>query len=106
MTNPVNLERDDAAKLIPARPPTERTVNPVQPYPGTQPVQPRGEAAATPKKPRRQLQRRKGERRKQNIPVLLDTRSGRDRRNAVSAAGVELEGDSETPPHTGIDVYT
>lgn len=41
-------------------------------------------------------ERRKGERRKRNLPVLLDTRSQRDRRrNGV---------DADTGP-TGIDIY-
>ena len=61
-----------------------RGVNAVAPYPKVHPVQ-IGEDRRARQKPvtdRRQGERRKGaERRKQQIPVLLDTRSQHDRRS-------------------------
>ena len=103
----INIPRDDAATRIDTKAVAERTVEQTNPYPTVQPVKAHEEATETPPKtPRKQVQRRKGERRKTQQPVLLDTRSGRDRRNVAQNANVELEGEEAAENRTGIDVYS
>jgi len=106
MLTVTSYPNDDAAILKDPKAVTPRTVKQAQPYPGVQPVQPRDARERPPEHPpRRQTQRRREERRKANLPVLLDTRSGRDRRNAAADAGVQVEG-AGAPTATGIDVYS
>ena len=103
----INIPKDDAASRIDTKAVAERNVKEAEPYPTVQPVKAHEEVTqAPPSAPRKQTQRRKGERRKQNIPVLLDTRSGHDRRNAAHNEDVELEGDTPDTGRTGIDIYT
>lgn len=103
----MNMPRDDAAIHIDTKTVRKRTVAPAQPYPATPPVQAEQDAAeAPPQTPRRPPQRRQNERRKQNLPVLLDTRSGHDRRNILhnSEAGTEDPTTHSSP--AGINVYS
>ena len=103
----INIPRDDAATRIDTKAVAERTVEQVNPYPTVQPVKAHEEVTeAPPQTPRKQTQRRKGERRKAQRPVLLDTRSGHDRRNAAQNANIELEGEQPAENKTGIDIYS
>ncbi len=98
MTSVVNMPRDDAAINIDTKAVAKRNVKPAEPYPATPPVKEHegGHVAVPPVKPR---QRRQGDRRQRDEPVLLDTRNGRDRRKSG-----EQDGDDDT--QTGhIDVY-
>ena len=98
----INMPRDDAA-LHSTKSSPNRTVNETQPYPTTQPVQKEKDVtSAPPKKPQANQQRRKRDRRKKDIPVLLDTRSGHDRRNAAQD-DEQGKADDKT---SGIDIYT
>jgi hypothetical protein len=100
----VNMPRDDAA-LHTTKTASNRTVKETQPYPATPAVQAHEEATRAPRKnPQKSPQRRKFERRKDNLPVLLDTRSGHDRRNAIDSHSAESEDENST--NTGIDIYT
>jgi hypothetical protein len=103
----VNMPRDDAALRIDPKAPRARNVNPLEPYPAAQPVQPHEEPTTAPKKPagRKPQQRRKGERRQKNQPVLLDTRSGGDRRKSAQQETASEDGQATTPAKH-IDVYT
>lgn len=106
MTN-VNMPRDDAANRIDPKAAADRSVKEVSSYPGTQPVTPHEDVTrAPPKTPRKQAQRRKKERRKKEQQILLDTRDGRDRRNAAQANNVEIEGENKGNGKTGIDVFS
>ncbi|HEC19229.1 MAG TPA: hypothetical protein ENI97_07780 [Gammaproteobacteria bacterium] len=98
------MPRDDAA-LHTNSSPANRTVNETQPYPATQAVQAHEEAPPAPNQrvTRNQRQRRRHERRQKNIPVLLDTRSGRERRNALNRQGEQSDGNTVS---TGIDIHT
>lgn len=99
----VNMPRDDAA--LHATKTTDRTVKETQPYPITPAVQPHEDVTRAPRKnPLKAQQRRKQERRKENRPVLLDTRSGHDRRNAGDQQNAESE--SDNTQNTGINIYT
>ena len=76
-----------------------------QPYPTTPAVQEHEDVAHKPQKnPQKASQRRKDERRQENTPVLLDTRSGHDRRNAADPQNADT--DDDNPKSTGIDIYT
>ena len=100
----VNMPRDDAA-INATKTATNRTVKETQPYPTTQAVQAHEDAIRAPRKnPQKSQQRRKRERRKEITPVLLDTRSGHDRRNAADPQNVDT--DDDKPKSTGIDIYT
>ena len=104
----VNMPRDDAANLINSKALPDNSVKEVSPYSTVQPVKPHEDVMQAPQRrqlPRKISQRRKGERRKQKQQVLLDTRSGRDRRNVVSSEALEIEGDGQTGI-AGIDVYS
>lgn len=103
----INIPRDDAASRIDTKAVSERTVQQTNPYPTVQPVKAHEETTKAPlQPPRKQTQRRKNERRKSQQAVLLDTRSGRDRRNAAQNTNIELEGDKPADNSTGIDVYS
>jgi len=100
----VNMPRDDAA-IHTTKTATNRTVKETQPYPTTPAVQAHEDVARAPQKnPQKPKQRRKRERRKANAPVLLDTRSGHDRRNAADPQNVDTNDDK--PKRTGIDIYS
>ncbi len=108
MLTAITLPNDDAAILKDTKTVTPRTVNQVQPYPT---VQPRDGSAEAPKSPVHKLsQQRREERRKNQTPVLLDTRSGHDRRNIAGVEGVVVDvttdADTERRAATGIDVYS
>jgi hypothetical protein len=103
----VNIPRDDAATHIDTKAARKRTVAPAQPYPATPPVQTEQSAIETPSRAPRQLrQRRQGERRKQSLPVLLDTRSRHDRRNILRNSETGAESETDNPGSAGIDVYS
>ncbi len=94
----VDLPRDDAALKINAKAVAKRNVKPAEGYPVTPAVK-EEEQRHTPVPPVQARQRRReGERRQRDEPVLLDTRSGRDRRKQGE------EGDGDTPAGH-IDVY-
>ena len=100
----VNMPRDDAA-IHATKTATNRTVKETQPYPTTQAVQAHEDVARAPRKnPQKPKQRRKRERRKANAPVLLDTRSGHDRRNVIDPQNADT--DDDKPKRTGIDIYS
>lgn len=103
----VNLPRDDAANRIDTKSVADRSVKQVEPYPTVQPVKEHEDVTNAPTRiPQRSMQRRKQERRKKDVPVLLDTRVGHDRRNASNTANSEQEDASEENSRTGIDVYS
>lgn len=100
----VNMPRDDAA-IHTSKTATNRTVKETQPYPTTQAVQAHEDVARAPqKKSQKAKQRRKRERRKEHAPVLLDTRSGHDRRNVIDPQNADTKDDDQKP--TGINIYT
>jgi hypothetical protein len=102
----VNMPRDDAAIRIDPKAPRTRNVNPLEPYPAAHPVQPHEEATTAPEHPKRKpQQRRQGDRRKKDDPVLLDTRSGGDRRKGAPQENASENGQADTPAKH-IDVYT
>ncbi|NOX76342.1 MAG: hypothetical protein GXP17_06960 [Gammaproteobacteria bacterium] len=108
MLTAITLPNDDAAVLKDTKAITPRTVSQVQPFPT---VQPRDGSAEAPKPPVRKLsQRRKAERRKTKDAVLLDTRSGHDRRNIIGGEEVRVEGatkmGAERRAATGVNVYS
>ncbi len=76
----VNMPRDDAAINTNTKTVAKRDVKPTEPYPATLPVKKHeeGHVAAPPVQARQQ--RRQGDRRQKDEPVLLDTRTGHDRR--------------------------
>lgn len=101
----VNMPRDDAA-LKTTKTATNRTVKEIQPYPATPAVQAHEDATQAPQKnPQKPQQRRKYERRKENRSVLLDTRSGHDRRNVVDPQNADSE-EADNTKSTGINIYT
>jgi hypothetical protein len=61
---------------------------------------------APPRQTRKQAERRATDRRRQDSPVLLDTRSGHDRRNALAEEKSDIEGEENSATTTGIDIYT
>jgi len=93
----VNMPRDDASIKLDPKTVAKRDVKQVEAYPETPPVKEDDKApvATPPVRPKRQ--RRQGDRRQKDVPVLLDTRSGRDRRKSAA------DGEDEPPPH--IDVH-
>ena len=102
----VNMPRDDAA-IHTSKTTNNRTVKEAQPYPETRAVQEHENVINAPrKKPAARLHRRKGERRKKNTAVLLDTRDGHDRRNIGNQAAAETAEDGNEQNSTGINIYT
>lgn len=102
----VNMPRDDAALRIDPKAPQARNVNPAEPYPAVQPVSPKEEGVqAPPPQARQPQQRRHGERRQKDETVLLDTRSGRDRRKSAQRND-NAEAEEKAMPAKHIDVYT
>lgn len=104
----INIPRDDAANRIDTRLVSDRTVKEVNGYPVVPAVTAHDDVMQAPaqRMPRRQAQRRRHERRLQHAQVLLDTRSGRDRRNAAREPDIEVEGEAQPQTRTGIDVYS
>lgn len=101
----VKMPRDDATILVNAKAIADRTVHPVDPTPKTQPVMPHEETpAASQAAPSRPKKRRQGERRRKDMPILLDTRSGDDRRGGTPEDDAEEE-DGQGRKGPGIDVY-
>ncbi len=96
----MNIPPDDAA--LRARPSGDetRSVKPVAAYPVISPIQSHeeGHTAVRPLHPR-PPRRRQGERRRRDEPVLLDTRTGGERR----AGGARDDAQGDAPPH--IDEY-
>ena len=102
----VNLPRDDAALIIKDKP-TDRPVQAAEPYPRVQPVTVHADVMqAPPRKMRKQNERRARARRQHDDPVLLDTRSSHDRRNAADQKGIEVEDENTLANKTGVDFYT
>jgi hypothetical protein len=102
----INIPRDDAATLVKSTP-TERDVQPIAPYPTVQAVKAHEDATqAPPRQTRKQAERRATDRRRQDSPVLLDTRSGHDRRNALAEEKSDIEGEENSATTSGIDIYT
>ena len=104
-----NVNNDDAGLHI--RPATGRAVTEVQPYPGAPAAEKNEDTSQTPKQAPQQSpdkeKRRKADRRHQQIQVLLDTRSGHDRRNTANELNATGENDAnETGSASGINVYT
>ncbi len=103
----INIPRDDAATKIDTKSATDRTVKQVDSYPSVQAVKEHEDVTQAPKQqPHKQSQRRRKERRKKSSKVLLDTRSGHDRRNVANAEKVDLEEGAGKENSTGIDVYS
>ncbi len=102
MTSVTTVANDSAA--LHTTKTNNRNVKETQAYPATQAVKAHGNAAPVPQQnvKRNQRQRRKQERRQQQKSILLDTRSGHDRRNIDNAQTVTTENEQ---PVTHIDVY-
>ena len=109
----LNLVSEDAGvqslKAEARQPATTRGVNAVAPYPSVHPVQIGEGSNARRQKPvqdRRHGERRQGaDRRQQQKPVLLDTRSQHDRRDIDNRRRPQ-SGDTETTPsRTRINLY-
>lgn len=103
----INLIPDDLGvqrlKSENAQPGTTRAVTPVDPYPSQQANQPQP-LPLPPRRNRRKPrkgERRAGERRKRQEPVILDTRASQDRRETADRR--EDEAESRPPPR--IDLY-
>ena len=102
----VNMPRDDAATKIASKS-TDRTVNPVEPYPKTDPVTVHKDVLQAPKrKVHKQDERRGRDRRQKEAPVLLDTRSSHDRRNLAAQGEIEIENEDTSTQKTGVDYFT
>ncbi len=102
----VTMVTNDSAALHTTKT-NNRNVKETQAYPASQAVKAREETAPTPQQnvKRNQRQRRKQERRQQQKSVLLDTRSGHDRRNIGNSQTAANEEDDNKQPVTSIDVY-
>lgn len=101
----VNMPRDNAADRIDAKATAKISVKEVSPYPAIEAEKPHEDVTKAPQAPRRPKPR-KSERRKKKQKILLDTRSGRDRRNAAHTDSTEVETDKPAEGNTGIDVYS
>ncbi len=99
----VTMVTNDSAALHTTKT-NNRNVKETQAYPATPAVKAHEKAAPAPQQnvKRNQRQRRKQERRQQQKSVLLDTRSGHDRRNMGNTQTVTSENEQ---PVTHIDVY-
>lgn len=103
----INIPRDDAATKIDTKAVADRTVKQVAPYSSTQAVKGHEDATQTPpRQARKQTEQRKKDRRQLGVPVILDTRSGHDRRNVAAQKDVEVEDENTLPGKTGVDIYT
>ena len=97
----VNMPRDDAAIRIDTKAVANRNVKQAEPYPEVHPVKEHdeGHTPAPPVRPKKQ--RRDGDRRQKDEPILLDTRDGHGRRKVDHPAE---EDDAVKAAH--IDVFT
>lgn len=101
----VKMPRDDATILVNPKAATHRTVHAVDPAHDALPVQPHEEAPPVARAaPRRPRKRRQGERRRKEMPILLDTRCGDDRRGAAETDDADGEED-QGRKGPGIDVF-
>ncbi len=102
----VTMVTNDSAALHTTKT-NNRNVKETQAYPATPAVKTHEKAVPAPQQnvKRNQRQRRKQERRQQQKPVLLDTRSGHDRRNMVNAQTEITDTTENEQPVTHIDVY-
>ncbi len=101
----VTMVENDSAALHTSKKTDNRNVKEVQAYPTAQAVQEHEDVVQAPRKnPQHSQQRRKHERRHENTPVLLDTRSGHDRRNVVDSQNAEA--DEKDKKNTGVNIYT
>ncbi|WJW75252.1 hypothetical protein QVG61_12290 [Thiohalobacter sp. IOR34] len=98
----INLRPDDlglqSLKDQNQAPNKARAVSPAAPYPRVQPggERPAAERSAASERPR--VERRKGgDRRKRNLPVILDTRTQRERRREPN--------DEQSTPVRGVDTF-
>lgn len=98
----VNMPRDDAAIRIDTKTVANRNVKQTEPYPEVQPVKEHDEGQ-TPVQPvvREKKQRREGDRRQKDEPILLDTRASHGRRKVDHPAD-----EDEAVTTTHIDVFT
>ncbi len=98
----VNMPRDDAAIWIDTKTVANRNVKQAEPYPEVQPVKEHDEGhTSVPPVVREKKQRRHGDRRQKDEPILLDTRDGRGRRKVDHPAE-----DDDAIKSTHIDVFT
>ena len=99
------IQRLKAVNRLPARTPE---VDAVPAYPATQSARMGERPEPTPRRPRkdrRQNKRRQGgDRRKKQIPVILDTRSKHDRRALENRRGSTRHCEDKQPPRSGINV--
>ena len=90
------------------RPVVARAVDPVSPYPSTHPAR-IGEHPETPHQrieSRHQGERRKdGDRRRKQVPVILDTRSKHDRRALQNRGDTHSGEEKPDTPRPRINVY-
>ena len=100
------IQRLRAANRLPARAPR---VGAVPAYPSTHSARSddRPEPGRRrPFKDRRQHERRQGgDRRKKQVPVLLDTRSKHDRRSLENRRGSKERCEDKPPARSGVNVY-
>jgi hypothetical protein len=103
----VTMVTNDSAALHTTKKTDARNVKEIQGYPASQNVKEQGDATSAPRQKRQAnpRQKRKQERRQQKQSVLLDTRSGHDRRNAA-VSQTDDAGDANDKKTTGINVYT
>ncbi len=97
------VQRLKADNRLPA---TTPGVDAVSPYPAAHPARIEGRPQQAPRAPardRRRDDRRQGERRRQQLPVVFDTRSRHDRR-ALENRRKNAPG-STAPAPTGVDLY-
>ncbi len=102
MTLIVPTNRDDAAIHLDPKTVAKRNVKQVEPYPEVQPVKEHNEGhSPVPPVRREKKQRREGDRRRRDEPILLDTRDGHGRRKVDHPAE-----EDEAVVATHIDVFT
>jgi len=100
------VQRLKADNRLPA---TTPHVDPVPPYPATHsaPIGAHTEPVSRrPRKDRRQNERRQGsDRRKKQVPVMLDTRSKHDRRALENRRGNKNRCEDKAPARSRINIY-
>jgi hypothetical protein len=99
------VQRLKAGNRLPA---TTPAADPVPPYPATHSahIGDRPETNTRPARDRRQNERRKGgDRRKKQVPVVLDTRSKHDRRALENRRGGKKHAQDKPPARSRINVY-
>jgi len=95
-----------AGNRLPAKTPG---VGPVPPYPATHSARidrhPEPGSHRSPKDRRQNERRQGGDRRKKQIPVVLDTRSKHDRRALENRRGGTKRSQDKTPTRSGVNIY-